>query len=58
MFRNRYYTIAFTGIIVNVLLQVILFVAVDPYLVAVLSPFYTVWIILLVVGYRKDHPRR
>lgn len=54
MFRNRYYTIALIGLVANVLLQL----AVDPYLALVLSPFYPVWFILLVVGWRKEHPRR
>ncbi|MDX5423332.1 MAG: hypothetical protein LPK14_13840 [Hymenobacteraceae bacterium] len=56
--RNKYYTIAFTGIACTLLLQIILFFAVDPYLASVLSPFYPVWFILLVVGWRKEHPRQ
>ena len=58
MFRNRYYTVGFIGLAVSVLLQLVLFVAVDPYLASVVSPFYAVWFILLVVGWRKEHPRR
>jgi len=58
MFRNRYYTIGFIGLAASVLLQLVLFVAVDPYLASVVSPFYAVWFILLVVGWRKEHPRR
>ncbi|WP_018476281.1 hypothetical protein [Pontibacter roseus] len=55
---NKYYKIAFFGFIANLLLQVIVSLAVDPYLAAVLSPFYPVWFILAVVGWRKEHPRR
>ncbi|WP_114782898.1 hypothetical protein [Botryobacter ruber] len=55
---NKYYKIAFAGVLVNLLLQVVLSFAVDPYLAAVFTPFYPVWFILLVVGWRKEHPRR
>jgi len=58
MFRNRYYTIALTGLAANVMLQLVLYLAVDPYLASVISPFYPIWFILLVVGWRKEHPRR
>lgn len=56
--RNRYYKIAIIGAAATLLLQVILAFAVDPYLVSVLSPIYPVWVILFVVGWRKEHPRR
>ncbi|WP_299761991.1 hypothetical protein [uncultured Pontibacter sp.] len=55
---NTYYKIALIGIVLSLLLQLVLFFAVDPYLASVVSPFYPVWFILLVVGWRKEHPRR
>lgn len=56
--KNKYYTIAIVGAIVTFLLQVMLMVVVDPYIAAVLSPFYPVWIVVFVIGWRKQHPRR
>lgn len=56
--NNTYYKIALIGIVLSLLLQLVLFFAVDPYLASVVSPFYPVWFILLVVGWRKEHPRR
>ncbi|SFG70126.1 hypothetical protein [Pontibacter chinhatensis] len=56
--KNKYYKIAFWGFVLSLLLQLILFIAFDPYLAAVVSPFYPVWFILFVVGWRKEHPRR
>ncbi|WP_439880763.1 hypothetical protein ACSX1A_16610 [Pontibacter sp. MBLB2868] len=56
--RNKYYAIALVGFVINLLLQVILFFAVDPYFASVLSPLYPIWIIIFVVGWRKEHPRR
>ena len=56
--KNKYYTIAVVGAIVTLLLQLILTLTVDPYIAAVFSPFYPVWIIVFVVGWRKEHPRR
>lgn len=55
---NRYYSIAILGAVATFLAQVILMFAVDPYLASILSPFYPVWVILFVVGWRKEHPRR
>lgn len=55
---NKYYKIALWGAIANLLLQIIVSLAVNPYLAAVFTPFYPVWVILLVVGWRKEHPRR
>jgi hypothetical protein len=55
---NKYYKIACCGAIINVLLQLIVSLVVDPYLAAAFTPLYPVWIILLVVGWRKEHPRR
>ncbi|MBC5994054.1 hypothetical protein [Pontibacter cellulosilyticus] len=56
--QNRYYKIAIIGAAITFLLQVILMFAVDPYLASVLSPLYPVWVIVFVVGWRKEHPRR
>ncbi len=56
--NNKYYTIAFWGVMITILLQLLLTFTVDPYIAAVLSPFYSVWLILLVVGWRKQHPRQ
>ncbi|WP_276498482.1 hypothetical protein [Pontibacter litorisediminis] len=55
---NNYYKLAFWGCVLSLLLQLVLFFAVDPYLASVVSPFYPVWFILFVVGWRKQHPRR
>ncbi|MBJ6117705.1 hypothetical protein JAO76_05860 [Pontibacter sp. BT310] len=55
---NKYYTIAIVGAIVTFLVQVVLMVTVDPYMAAVLSPFYPVWVIVFVIGWRKQYPRR
>lgn len=44
--------------VLNLLLVLVLPFVADPYLGSVASPFYPVWIILLVVGWRKEHPRR
>jgi len=56
--RNIYYKIAFWGLILSLLLQLVLFFTFDPVLASVVSPFYPVWFILFVVGWRKEHPRR
>ncbi|MFT2011202.1 hypothetical protein ACMA1I_21205 [Pontibacter sp. 13R65] len=56
--RNKYYTIGFAGAGLTLLVQLVVAFAIDPYLAAVFTPFYSVWIILLVVGWRKEHPRR
>ncbi|GAB3824728.1 hypothetical protein [Pontibacter rugosus] len=56
--QNPYYKIALSGVVLCLLLQVVLFFAVDPYLASVVSPFYPIWIIFFVVGWRKEHPRR
>ena len=56
--RNPYYVIGITGLIVNVLLYLVLVFAVDPYFAAIFTCFFPVWIIILVVGYRKEHPRQ
>lgn len=56
--RNPYYVTGITGIIVNLLLYFVLFFAVDPYFASIFTAFFPVWIIILVVGYRKEHPRR
>jgi hypothetical protein len=56
--KNRYFRIAAIGMALTAVLQVVLFFVVDPYLASVLSPFYSVWIIIFVVGWRKESPRR
>ncbi|WP_162428169.1 hypothetical protein [Pontibacter pudoricolor] len=56
--NNKYYTIAIVGAIITFMLQVVLMVTVDPYIAAVLSPFYPVWVIVFVIGWRKQYPRR
>ncbi|WP_266203540.1 hypothetical protein [Pontibacter kalidii] len=56
--KNKYYKIAVYGFVLSLLLQLVLFFAVDPYIASVISPFYPVWFILFVVGWRKEHPRR
>lgn len=56
--KNIYFRIAFWGFVLSLLLQLVLFFAVDPYLSSVISPFYPVWFILFVVGWRKESPRR
>ncbi|ARS36963.1 hypothetical protein [Pontibacter actiniarum] len=55
--KNPYYKIALIGAALNLVLQVVLFFAVDPYIASALSPLYPIWFILLVVGWRKEHPR-
>ncbi|WP_187262241.1 hypothetical protein [Pontibacter beigongshangensis] len=55
---NKYYKIAFIGAALNLLLQLIVAFAIDPPLAAVFTPFYPVWVMLVVVGWRKEHPRR
>ncbi|MCX2740648.1 hypothetical protein [Pontibacter anaerobius] len=56
--RNTYFKIALVGFMLSLLLQFVLFFAVDPYLASVISPLYPIWFILFVVGWRKEHPRR
>lgn len=56
--RNPYYVIGITGLVINVLLYIVLTFAVDPYFASIFTSFFPVWIIILVVGYRKEHPRR
>ena len=56
--NNRYYNIAIAGAIVTYLLQVILTITIDPYLASALTPFYAVWMIVFVIGWREQHPRR
>lgn len=56
--QNRYYRIAAIGLVLQIVLQAVLFFAVDPYFASILSPLYSIWFILLVVGWRKEHPRQ
>lgn len=56
--NNTYYKIAFIGFCLCIVLQLVLFLAIDPYLASVISPFYPIWLIIFVVGWRKEHPRR
>jgi hypothetical protein len=39
-------------------LQLILSFRLDPYFASIFSPLYPVWFIILVVGWRKEHPRQ
>jgi hypothetical protein len=55
---NSYYTIGIAGFILNLLLSIVLTFTVDAYFAAIFHAFIPVWIILLVVGWRKEHPRR
>ncbi|MFC5270290.1 hypothetical protein [Adhaeribacter terreus] len=56
--RNPYYVIGIAGLVINLLLYFVLFFTVDPYFASICTAFFPVWIIILVVGYRKAHPRR
>ncbi|MBK0403111.1 hypothetical protein I5M27_08955 [Adhaeribacter sp. BT258] len=56
--RNPYYVTGIAGLIINLLLYFVLFFTVDPYFASIVTAFFPVWIIILVVGYRKEHPRR
>lgn len=56
--RNKYYRIAIAGAVATFLVQLVVSFTIDPYLAAVFSPFYSVWIIVFVVGWRKKHPRK
>ena len=55
--QNPYYVIGITGLVLNLLAYFILSFIVDPYFAGIFSAFFPVWIIILVVGYRKSHPR-
>ncbi|KAA9345930.1 hypothetical protein [Adhaeribacter soli] len=55
--RNPYYIIGTIGLLLNFLATIILSYAVDPYFASIFTAFFPVWIIILVVGYRKAHPR-
>ncbi|PKV67303.1 hypothetical protein BD749_2445 [Pontibacter ramchanderi] len=55
---NKYFRIAFWGAALTFVVQLIIAVAVDPYLSSALTPFYAVWGITAVVGWRHEHPRR
>ncbi|MFD3002922.1 hypothetical protein ACFS7Z_21325 [Pontibacter toksunensis] len=56
--QNRYFRIALVGLFLNIVLQVVLFFAVDPYFASIVSPLYSIWFILFIVGWRKESPRR
>jgi hypothetical protein len=56
--RNIYYTLGIAGLVVNLLLIIVLTFVVDPYFASIFHAFFPVWIILLVVGWRKEHPGR
>ena len=56
--QNKYYRAAIFGAAATFILQTILALTVDPYFASVLTPLYPVWIIVFVVGWRKEHPRR
>jgi hypothetical protein len=55
---NNYYRVGLIGLILNLVLLFVLPFVVDPYFTAMVTPFFPVWIMLLVVGWRKEHPRR
>ena len=56
--RNPYYVIGTVGLVLNIVLYFVLSMAVDPYFANIFAAFFPVWIMILVVGYRKEHPRR
>jgi hypothetical protein len=55
--RNVYYVIGTVGLAINLILVLVLNFTVDPVFASVFSSFFPVWIIILVVGLRKQHPR-
>ena len=55
---NTYYRIGVAGFILNLVLILVLPFVVDPYFASAFSSFFPIWIILLVVGWRKEHPRQ
>ncbi|AKQ44983.1 hypothetical protein TH63_04015 [Rufibacter radiotolerans] len=55
---NNYYRVGLIGLGLNLLLLFVLPMVADPYFLGMVTPFFPVWIILLVVGWRKEHPRR
>ncbi|GGG11090.1 hypothetical protein [Pontibacter amylolyticus] len=55
---NKYYRIAFWGAVLTFAAQLVVSLAVDPYLASAFTPFYAVWGIVAVVGRRHEHPRR
>jgi hypothetical protein len=55
---NNYYRVGLLGLVLNLALLFVLPLVVDPYFTAMVTPFFPVWIMLLVVGWRKEHPRR
>lgn len=56
--RNIYYTIGLAGLLLNLVVTFALPFLVDPYFAAIFNVFYPVWIMILVIGWRKAHPRR
>ncbi len=56
--NNKYYKIAIAGAVLTFVLQLILGFIYDPFIPTALSSFYPVWVIVFVVGWRKEHPRR
>lgn len=55
---NKYYKIAFWGAIMTFMAKIVISVAADPFLASAFTPFYAVWGITAVVGWRHEHPRR
>lgn len=53
-----YYRIGVAGFALNLVLLLVLPFVVDPYFASAFGSFFPIWIILLVVGWRKEHPRR
>ena len=55
--RNPYYLIGILGLVMNLVVYFIASIKVDLYFANIFASFFPVWIIILVVGYRKSHPR-
>ena len=56
--KNIYYLIGIAGLVLNLMLVLVSSIFVDPVFASILTSFFPVWIIILVVGWRKEHPRR
>jgi hypothetical protein len=56
--RNPYYLVGISGLVLNLVVYFVASIKVDPYFANIFATFFPVWIMILVVGYRKSHPRR
>lgn len=56
--RNPYYVVGTLGLVLNLVVYLVAGARVDPYFAGIFAAFFPVWIMVLVVGYRKSHPRR